>query len=476
MPGVGAVKSRGGYSVLLEGRPEGEIEVLPEPEVLYLPLWSRRFSFSEVSVEEGERVHSGQVMAKDPQNYSVPLLAPRSATVRLNQSENHIALEDVTRITEEQYHPAEELVHIPRGIGSAGMKRYKLLMLGAWQFLQDAHTGDLPDPFGTPRAVIVSTVQLEPFLARGDVQIRKRLQALSRGLEQLQSLLEYQPIYLVMPDIESELASWLREMLRGYAWLQLVLIPRRYGLDNFAVLARHLGLKQNAQQPVWAVGVAGILAMDRALTVSRPCEVRIVSIGGPQVGSPVHLKAMPGYPLEKILESRLSPGPVRVLNGGVMTGQEMDSRQRGLDVECVGLTVLPELSERHFIRFVRAGWDHRSYSNCFLSLLRGAFPEGFTTGLQGELRACISCGFCEEVCPARIMPHLIHKHLYQGELEEAEKIGLQLCVRCGLCSFVCPSKIELREQLVEAQETLRTELQGEDPVGRSVSNGEEARE
>ena len=452
------MKSRGGYNILLKGRPNGTVEPLLEPDVLYLPLQSRRFTFSKLCVEDSERVRAGQILAQDPLNYSVPLLAPRAGTVRLDDTENHITLEDVTKAAEEPYYPAEELLHVPKDMGSAGMKRYKLLMLGAWQFLRDAHTGELPDPFGTPRAVIVSTVHLEPFVARGDVQIHKRLSSFARGLEHLQSLLEYQPIYLVMPDIKSEFISRVRELLRGYAWVRLVLIPLRYGLDHFAVLARRLGLKRDPQQPVWALRGAGLLAIDRALTLSRPCDVRIVSIGGPAVESPVHLRTMPGYPLQAILDSRVSSNSVRVINGGVLTGATIPPDQMGLDTECEGLTVLPEHKERQFLGFMRPGFDRRSYSNCFASLCRRSFREPLTTALRGEPRPCISCGFCEEVCPVRIMPHLIHKYLYQDAIEEAEQAGVSLCVGCGLCSFVCPSKIELRAQLLQAQETIRSEL------------------
>ena len=53
---------------------------------------------------------------------------------------------------------------------------------------------------------------------------------------------------------------------------------------------------------------------------------------------------------------------------------------------------------------VRPGPDRGSYSKCFLSTLRRSFAERFTTALRGERRPCVSCGFCEEVCPAGIMP------------------------------------------------------------------------
>ena len=56
-----------------------------------------------------------------------------------------------------------------------------------------------------------------------------------------------------------------------------------------------------------------------------------------------------------------------------------------------------------------------------------------------------------------IMPHVIHKFLYQDALEDAEQVGLHVCVRCGLCSFVCPSKLDLVMQFTEAQITLELE-------------------
>ncbi len=458
------MKFAGGYDVLLAGKPSRRVHELADPDVLYLPLTSRRFEFSEIAVKEGQRVRPGQVLARDPEHYSVPLIGPRAGTVRLESVENHIVLEDVTNVPEEPYEPDEDLPHIPKTMGSVGMRRYKLLTLGAWQFVYDAHSGDVPDPFGTPSAVIVSTLHLEPYVARGDVQIRKRLTSFTRGLEQLQSLLEYQPIYLVLPDIRSALALEVKDKIRGYAWAKLVEVPLRYPFDSFPLLARKLGLRRDADNPVWALGTDGVLALDRALTLSLPSTVRIVSLGGPQVSSPVHLKAMPGYPLKLILDSRISSAAHRVIAGGVLTGKAVQPEQLGLDTECQGLTVLPEHSDREFLGFMRPGFNRRSYSTCFMSSVRGAFSERLTTALRGERRPCISCGLCEEVCPAGIAPHQIHKYLYQDALEEVERARLDLCVECGLCSYVCPSKIELRAQFLEAKENIRAELHAEEDV------------
>jgi len=450
------VRFRGGHNILLKGRPDGAIKVMPEPKILYLPLRSGRFVFSEIRVEDGQSVSGGDVLAKDPNNYAVPLLAPRAGTVRLKAVENHIVIEDIALLEEHADIAEEELSHIVQEMGAAGIKRYKLLILGAWQFFYDAHTAAPPDPLGTPQAIIVSTVSLDPFVARGDAQLHNRLLNFTRGLEQLQSLLEYQPIYLAMPDIKSEFANLVRNQIRGYAWVKMLEIPLTYPYDNFAILARRLGLKRD-EGPVWAVRTEGVLAVDRALTLTKPCTVRIISIGGPGVNSPAHLKVMPGYPIKRIRDKYVFEPAARMIDGGIFTGKPLGVETLGVDTECRGITILPELQDREFLGFVRPGWDRSSYAECFLSSLREKFSERLTTAIRGELRPCISCNFCEEVCPAAIMPYLIHKYLYADLIEEAEQARVDLCVECGLCSFVCPSKIDLTKEFIEAKVLIEKE-------------------
>jgi Na(+)-translocating NADH:ubiquinone oxidoreductase A subunit len=376
--------------------------------------------------------------------------------VSLTQVDKHIVLNDVAKLKEHADVDEQELQHIRRELGASATKRYQLLMLGAWQFMYDAHTGALPDPQGTPQAVIVSTVCLEPFMARGDAQLAARMLNFTRGLEHLQSLLEYQPIYLVLPDIQSEFADLVRNHIRGYAWVKMIEVPLVYPYDHFAILARLLGLSSK-DGPVWAMRTEGVLAIDRALTLAKPCLVRIVAVGGVGVLAASHVKLMAGYPLTTVKAKHVFEPNPRVIDGGILTGQALGADALGISAECRGLTILPELTEREFFGFIRPGSDRSSYSACFLSALLKRFQERYTTGMRGEGRPCVSCNFCEEVCPAGISPHLIHKYLYRDLIEEAASARVDLCVECGLCSYVCPSKIDLRAQFVEARRVVEQE-------------------
>jgi Na+-transporting NADH:ubiquinone oxidoreductase subunit A len=265
-------------------------------------------------------------------------------------------------------------------------------------------------------------------------------------------------MYLVLPDITSAFATAVKEHIRGYAWAKQVTIPMRYGCDDFAVLARRFGLKRDSG-PIWAMRTEGVLAVDSALTSGRAFTDRVISVGGPEVNWPCHVPTVAGYPLSDILENFAGDKQegLRVVNGGIFRGRTVEDSQKGVDCECRGLTVVAEHAAREFLGFVRPGWGRQSYSGCFLSSLRKSFSERFTTAVRGERRPCISCNFCEEVCPAGIMPHLIHKYLYRDLLEEVEQARVDLCVQCGLCSYVCPSKLELARQFDGAMKLIEQE-------------------
>jgi len=453
------MKVRGGYDVQLAGRPAEGVETAPPVERLHLPLWSRRFDFSDVRVDDGQAVTAGAVLATDPRCHAVPLLAPYGGTVRLGAPERHITLEAMNLAEPVPYDVSAD----PDAgeLDARQRKLHTLMHLGAWAYLRDAETGDLPDPAATPAAVIVSTMRREPYTTRGDVQLQDRLEAFRRGLAAIQSLLEYQPIYLAIPEVSTAFAQEVREMLRGEAWIHLLQVPLRYGCDHFAVLARRLGYKRSAAEVIWCLRTEGVFAVHRAMNDRLATPRRIVALGGPAVGEPKHLDVPVGYPLRALLDDRLNTdADVRVIDGGVLTGRVIGPEQRGVGTECIGVTVLPEAHRRELVGWIRPGFDRRSFSRCFGSALRrGDLAEPLTTALRGEGRPCLSCNFCEEVCPARIMPHVIHKLLYQDALEEVESAGVELCTECGLCSFVCPSKIELRGEFIEAKRRIAEEKQ-----------------
>ena len=443
------MKFRGGYNIRLAGRPAGQICALSEPDVLLLPQRTRRLRFNKLLVKNGQSVRCGQALAVASGQFDLPLLSPMDGLVRLRVHRGHIQLESLNIGPPQS--PAS-------GDSPFGSQRQSLIDLGAWQYLYDAHTDAVPDPAHPAAAAIVSTTHLEPFAGpRGDVLLNGSLDAFLRGLDCLASLVEG-TVYVAIPRTRSQLAARLREGLAGKPRIETVDIPLRYPMDHFNVLAPALGLSPRRGATVWGLRTEGVLAIDQALNDRRPLLERMVALGGSAVREPVHLRVPLGYPIETLLAGRVSDGPRRVIDGGILNGETVGERQLGLGAESGGLTVLLEPTRRELWGFVRTGLDRISYSNCFMSLLRPRYVEPLTTALRGEHRPCIGCGFCEELCPAGIMPHWIHKLAYQDALEEIDRCAAHRCVGCGLCSYVCPSKLDLRREILDANEAIRRDL------------------
>jgi Na+-transporting NADH:ubiquinone oxidoreductase subunit A len=415
------------------------------PDRLYLPLSTPRYRFDEVVVTEGQPVTRGAVLAIDPERFSIPLLAPLTGTVRLGEAEGHVVL-DVGG----GYGPGHDAPGPERSAQA-------LLRLGAWQFFADARTREPVDPALAPRAVIASTLRLEPFLAGGEAQLDGALERLTSGLSLLRSLFPEASLYIILPSADEPLASDVRSAAAACEGAHLATVPMRYPFDDPALLARLLRLPSGHDARVWSLPVEGVLAVDAALRAGQPAVERVISLAGPAVVEPAHFRTVPGYPIARLLMGRVVEGEVRVVTGGLLTGSAIPSEQKGLDPECTGLTVLREQNTQKLLSFAMPGVDRRSYSRTFVGTLRTDMAVRYTTGLSGELRPCINCGLCADVCPAGILPAAIHKQLYAGKVEEAQRLRSDLCVGCGLCSFVCPSKIELRREILNTAAALREE-------------------
>lgn len=448
---------RGGYNLELSGRPTGDVDIPAIPAQLRIPLFSRRFTFSDLCVEDGATVQRGDILARDPGNRGGLLLAPRSGSVKLGP-EQHVTLTlsdseqplgtDSTLTGEHTQLHSKDL--FPEQIVET------LCRHGVWPLLSEAFTGTPAEPGRAPTGIVVTTVHMEPFVARGDAVLGNALRRFARGLEYLQRFLEYEPIYLLLPEVKSSLATKLHDLVRGYAWLRSVLIKRHYPSGNPMLAALELGIGGESGDNVWGLDVTGVLAIDAALTCGQPATDRVIAIGGPAVQRPRHVRVPIGFPIQSLLEFEDDADRIRVINGGVLTGVEVID-QHGVDAECAGLTVLEHQPDREFLGFLRPGADRRSYSRGFLSALLGTGSTRLTTSRRGDRRACIACGSCENVCPARIMPWLIHKRDFADDFDGIEKARVDRCVRCGLCSYVCPSKIELSADIAALQHKLREE-------------------
>ncbi len=451
------MKMRGGYLPIIPGRPDRNIRDVRVPQRLHLDLIQKGLVYRP-TVNDGSEIRFGQPLAvAEIAGGEVSLPSPAAGRV-VHERDNdnpgrlHLQVSDSRPVTSGETLPPER--------SSAKRLRRELAQGGLWPLIWSSVNQGIPplDGSETPGRIIVNCVITEPFRTRGKVVLNASWQRVLAGLEYLQRLLTgYGVIHLVLTEAYDPLAVSLRNEMAGRAWIHLEHVPLRFPIEHPHVVCRTLRRAHRLpKETTWVLNIQTVAAVGACLAEGYPLHERIVAVGGPGTATPEHVRARIGTPLDAILAAGDRASDRRVLKGGLLQGSPVEA-DAAIDTQDDAIFVLPRPQQREFMGFAQPGFDRASIMRCFASRLTGAADRGLTTALRGELRPCIACGLCEQVCPVDLLPQVLHRYLYRDAIDEAERTGLPLCIRCGLCTYVCPSKIDLTHQFAEAQERLHEE-------------------
>ena len=451
------MKIKKGHLPRIAGRPASDIDTQKVVSPLHIPLVlaSQRYT---ALVKSGQALKSGHSLAQlEVPGGALHIPAPYPGTVEQVDIEKDFICLNVSKPNPQ---PWSRPTFADPTVLEDRVAREHLAAAGIWPSIWDSASGGIPPLNATePKAIVVKAVVTEPFRARGNVILENNLELFLQGLSYLERLgADYAPIHLILTHAGHPLAQQIKTAVAGLAWVRPVFVPLTYPLSNNRYLWRCLQRsEQNLQRSdsVWFLDTQAVLGIARCLGQGLVPYQRIISIGGPGYPQGRHLVVPIGTPL-----SRLCPNSdgLRLLRGGIFTGSAINPHEDAVGHLDDGFTFLPEGTDREFLSFMRAGFNKPSYTPAYLSILRPKKSLATSTSLRGEPRACIACGYCEEICPVDIMPHLIWRFLSKDLLEEAQAAGAQICVECGLCSYVCPSKIELAEEISKGIKKIHEEL------------------
>ena len=163
-------------------------------------------------------------------------------------------------------------------------------------------------------------------------------------------------------------------------------------------------------------------------------EVRLVPISGTGLNENRILKVRPGTPVETVLKKYIKTDiKYRVFFDGPLNGIEIEDLTQAIDWSVKNIVVMEEKDYKTPFPYIRT------------NELR------FTTSLRGELRRCVYCNYCDDICPVNLEPALYWHCHSRGEKQKARTYALDKCIECGLCSYICPSKLELLQVIRECK-------------------------
>jgi Na+-transporting NADH:ubiquinone oxidoreductase subunit A len=336
-------------------------------------------------------------------------------------------------------------------LGSIGRERLIELIVGGglWPLIRELPFRDAARPEALPPAVFVYLDNLEPFHPLPKIYLDGARDLLDFGLRLLERLSGAPPVVTA--------CSHNAEVLGGLKGISSQALGGNYPAhDPGVVLYR---TKTSADQNhAWFIAGQDLLLIAELLKSGRFPTGRVVTLGGPAATRPGYFRTRIGAPLAALTDGRTAAGEVRLVAGGVLTGNPTP-RDSHLGLFEKALVLLPEgNTSGDFLGWTLPGAQTPSYSRAFLSSFRRGREFPMDCNRHGGLRACIQCNFCTQVCPVDILPQLTYKAILAGEVEESLAHGLLDCVECGLCSLVCPSKIELLKTLRQAREQFYEEM------------------
>lgn len=440
------------------------------PPLVIIPLRQGFGTELKPLVKVGERVFAGQIIARDDGSISSPVHSSVSGIV--------------SEIKRMNYFKRETTMVLIRPDNSSSEVANLLGCLSEWWRLSNEEIERLIylsgvsslDREGIPtrfKSSIISTTDVKHLIIHGvgsepyNLSLElllcgKRFLHFFEGIKILKRIMPQAQVHLAINIHKRSLIEQLVKLASGLEWLDIYPLEAKYpqGYDEMLVptiLRQKFPYGYSAANiGVVVLNIQAVVSVHSAVAEGRPLVERTIALCGPLFKENVHLKVRIGTPLSEIIGEYLKVGvQARIVLNSLLTGFTLNDLSLPIDRTFSQLIAIEENKEREFLSFIRLKSHRDSYSRAFLPRLLPWFSKLPDTNQQGEERPCISCGFCEEVCPVQIIPHLLSKYVKRGIIDETlMNYNIFNCIECGLCSFICPSKIPLLTQLREGQEKL----------------------
>jgi len=308
-------------------------------------------------------------------------------------------------------------------------------------------------------SLIIIGLATYPMALPTEIACDNRLNQAAKGILILRKLYQNPATYIGVSRKEPQVLQKIQELLAGSDVKIQALKPKypqdmpQIFVETFTGQVLPPG-KSFLDQGIVVLKLADALAVYDAVVSGIPFYKKIIGLCGTGFQENFALSVDIGTKISEILAKFAKPGiEVRPLIGHALLGDCVEETSViTAKTECI--TLLEEERSRKFLFFLRPGLRTDSYSGVFANavLPMSKKPE---TNVHGELRPCIQCSYCEDVCPRPLYPHLLHKYATHGIADEALSLKLQSCVECGLCSYVCPSKIPIMTNIQKAKQELR---------------------
>ena len=397
------------------------IQEFPEPDILVIPMSQHIGAPCKPLVKKNDLVKKGQKIG-DNQGLCVPVHASVSGKVKSVEAKPHSNGTTVMSVVIENDHlgtldesiqprtqaevdalTPEELISIIREAGIVGM--------GGASF--PTHV-KLSGGIGKVDTIIVNAGECEPYITSDDRLCREMPEKLISGIQIIMKILGLKTAHIGIENNKPEAIRALKANV-GDSGVVVDVLHAMYPQGAEKQLIQSITGRQvpSGGLPA-AVGcavfnAATCKAIHDAVYDGMPLIKRVVTVSGDILIEPKNLLVPIGTSYEAVLDAcGRSEIPYKILSGGPMMGITQYDISVPTIKACNAITVL-----------------------------------GFKNRYNIHDAQCIRCGKCIDVCPMRLMPVLMYKAVYSGDIDEMKTTNLMDCIECGCCAYNCPACVPL---------------------------------
>lgn len=424
---------------------------------------------SEVAclVEPGQKVSAGEIIARSDESVSSPIHSSANGKVVGIDKIEYLG-EEITAVTIE-CDGSEGWQNVEgTGVEWAGLSGEQLASIVYLSGASSAGRCGIPTQFNSSiispdevENVIIQGVEAEVYnLSSAFLLKDEGLSHLADGIKILQKMLPKAAFHVALSNSDNSLVKKICDVLAESVVEVSTLEPRYPAHFDEVLVTSVLGLEfpygySAANIGVIVLDIQDVLGVWEAVVEGKPVIERTVALVGSGFKENPHAKVRIGTPLEYVVEGRTKKDQeLRFIRNSCISGETLSDVTVPVtrDFDCI--VALTEGTEREFMAFLRPGVDRDSYSNVFLSAIFGKKMR-CETNLHGEERPCISCSYCQQVCPVKLYPHLLFQHAERDRCDEkVVSYKIYDCIECNLCSYVCVSKIPLSNYIRKGKDLL----------------------
>lgn len=448
-----------------ETKTEPNFTTSNKPEVATIPVKGGFGSAISPKVKVGDEVKAGEIIAQNDDSISTPALASLPGKVieivELDSYHEETGDRLVTKVPGIRIKTFSDRETQGSGIDweteSPQHLRELLYLAGLTSFGQTGvpteHNSSLFPP-GQIEHILVNGVKTEPFVHHL-VNYAEEFSSYRKGLEILSRAFPEAQIHFVL---DREAMEKLDEFSSSQR-IKVHSVKNESYMSRSKMLARTILKKEELDEGGYLLdhGILDLpeifpLATYRAVSEGIPFLWRRFSVGGPGAEDRV-IEAPTGIPIKEAIADAVREEVNAVtIKGAPLTGHKLENTGLPVGRELEAIVQLTEPQSSQLLAWLQPGLSKNSYTNAFLSALAPNRKKFADSGLHGEERPCVYCGWCSDVCPVDILPFQISKTYNHDMIDEVNRLQPQRCIDCGLCSYVCPSKLPLSETVKRAKQ------------------------